>query len=101
MPALAMSPVISGTSSGTPSDEDFVSGSSADDQSYIDRLTVDISAFGLGSGVTNGFTLFGAPQRQKQSQQHQSVEQQKCSSDSGLSSSEFEHANDMLNSEFP
>ena len=48
-----------------------------------------------------GFTLFGAPQRQKQSQQHQSVEQQKCSSDSGLSSSEFEHANDMLNSEFP
>lgn len=57
MPALAMSPVISGTSSGTPSDEDFVSGSSADDQSYIDRLTVDISAFGLGSGVTNGLFL--------------------------------------------
>uniref|UniRef100_A0A0N5A9K2 Uncharacterized protein n=1 Tax=Syphacia muris TaxID=451379 RepID=A0A0N5A9K2_9BILA len=89
MPLLAMPPVItSATGSSTPSEEGFVSGSSADDSTYVDRLAVDFGAFNLNNTISNGLTFFEMtrqePQPLQQQKQHQhSVQQQKCPSDSG------------------
>lgn len=87
MPMLAMPRTMGGAGSSTPSEEGFVSGSSADESSYVDRLAVDFGSFGLVNKTahTSAFALFGLQQ------------QQKCSSDSGTSSGDIEQSGALLN----
>uniref|UniRef100_A0A0M3HS49 Uncharacterized protein n=1 Tax=Ascaris lumbricoides TaxID=6252 RepID=A0A0M3HS49_ASCLU len=78
---------LSGAGSSTPSEEGFVSGSSADEPSYVDRLAVDLGSFSISTNNSHGFSLFGVQQQPLQ---------QKCSSESGASSGETDHSNMFL-----
>uniref|UniRef100_F1KRY5 RNA-binding protein MEX3B n=2 Tax=Ascaris TaxID=6251 RepID=F1KRY5_ASCSU len=87
MPIVAMPRALSGAGSSTPSEEGFVSGSSADEPSYVDRLAVDLGSFSISTNNSHGFSLFGVQQQPLQ---------QKCSSESGASSGETDHSNMFL-----
>ncbi|MFH4973827.1 hypothetical protein AB6A40_000536 [Gnathostoma spinigerum] len=77
MPMMAMPRSVCGAGSSQGSEEGFVSGSSADDATYVDRLAVDLGAFGISTNNPHSFPMFDMPQHRQQ--------QQKCSSDSGVS----------------